>query len=164
MNHRYFLRHGIAVDPGAPGLLDDDRPLLPKGEARIRQIARGLKDLIVEPDLILTSPLPRARRTAEILAEVLGLQHRLEDADILRAGTPARSVLEWLHAHPEPSLVIVGHNPYLSDLVGLLLGIADDLPPFELKKGGIAALTGDDRHHYQLDWFAPPRLLRRLSH
>src|SRR6267154_2788646 len=96
MMRLYLLRHGIAVAHGTPGVAETDRPLTPKGEKRVRQIAEGLERLGIEPDRILTSPLPRARRTAEIVAEVLGLEDRLEIADALRAGRSAGSIRTWV--------------------------------------------------------------------
>ena len=62
MTHLYIVRHGIAVEPGTPGIPDDERLLTSKGEKRIRQIARGLVRLDLKLDRIVTSPLPRAAR------------------------------------------------------------------------------------------------------
>ena len=61
-----ILRHAIAVPRGTPGIPDDERPLTAKGEQRFRRAARGLARIARRPDAILTSPLPRALRTAEI--------------------------------------------------------------------------------------------------
>ena len=81
MNELYILRHGIAVEPGTPGIPDDERPLTPKGEKRMRQIARGLRKLDLKLDRIVTSPLPRARATAEIVADVLDARDRPGDLE-----------------------------------------------------------------------------------
>jgi phosphohistidine phosphatase len=165
MSQLYLLRHGIAEDRGSPGVPDEERRLTPEGEKRVGQVAKGLRRLKIEPDRIVTSPLPRARRTAEIVAEVLGLEDRLEDADVLRAGTSAGSIREWLRGREESCLMLVGHNPDLTDLLGLLLGISVLSLPFDLKKGGIAALESDDGngHNYQLHWLATPKLIRLLT-
>ena len=72
MTDLYIVRHGIAVEPGTPGIPDDERPLTAKGEKRMRQIAQGLRKLDLKLDRIVTSPLPGRRTTAEIIAEVLG--------------------------------------------------------------------------------------------
>jgi phosphohistidine phosphatase len=162
MTRLYLLRHGIAVPHGTPGVPEDDRPLTAKGEKRVRQVARGLVKLELEPDRIVTSPLPRAHRTAEIVAEVLGLEDRLEVADVLRGGAGAPSIREWLRGRQEPELMLVGHNPDLTDLLGLLIGVSANPLPFELKKGGVAALQSDDGEHFSLTWLATPRLIRRL--
>jgi phosphohistidine phosphatase len=163
----YVLRHGIAVPPGTPGIPEDERPLTPKGQKRMREIARGLCRLELELDGIVTSPLPRALQTAEIVARALDCEDRLETADILKAGRDAMSIRGWLRERGDKRLMIVGHNPSLSDLVTLLvLGTARlQLPVCELKKGGIAALrvstVSPDR--YDLDWVSTPGLIRRLA-
>ncbi len=165
MTELFILRHGIAVPHGTPGYSDDERPLTPKGERRMRQVGRGLTALQLNLERIVTSPLPRARRTAQIVAQELGLIDKLEPATALAAGADAQSVRDWLRERSEDRLMIVGHNPALSDLVGLLiLGDVDKLP-FELKKGAIAALSSTPRSlpHFELDWTAPPALLRRLG-
>ena len=165
MNELYILRHGIAVPYGSPGMADDDRPLTPEGEQRMKQIGRGLAAIELQVDRIITSPLPRARRTAQIVADKLDMTDRLESSDILRAGTDATAIRDWLLERNENRLMIVGHDPAFSELVGLmLLGEVGKLP-LELKKGGMAALTKavDTDSRFQLDWIAPPRLLRRLD-
>ena len=161
MTHLILVRHGIAISEPAPGMVDDDRPLTEKGESRMGEIAGGLDRLKVKLDRIITSPLPRARRTAEIVAEVLGIEDRLENADELRAGRSAASILKWVEARPEERIMIVGHNPSFSDLVGVLAGVKRDASAFELKKGGAASFRrlGEG---YRLDWLATPRVLRRL--
>ena len=63
-----LIRHAAAVPRGTPGIPDDERPLTPKGKAKFRVAARGLARIARRPDVLLTSPLPRARATAEIAA------------------------------------------------------------------------------------------------
>lgn len=165
MNELYILRHGIAVPHGTPGVADDDRPLTPEGEQRMKQIGRGLAAIELEVDRIITSPLPRALRTAQIVADKLDMTDRLECSNILRAGTDATTIRDWLLRRTENRLMIVGHDPAFSDLVGLLLLGEVGKLPLELKKGGMAALSSSagSGSRFQLDWIAPPRLLRRLE-
>jgi phosphohistidine phosphatase len=167
MKDLYILRHGIAVEPGAPGIPDDQRPLTPKGIKRMHQVARGLRRLDLKLDRIITSPLPRARATAEILAEALDAEGLLETVDVLRAGTDAATVGNWLRARSEDRVMIVGHNPALTDLVTLLvLGATRPQPQVcELKKGGIAALKPSTiaPERFELVWVATPGLIRRLA-
>src|SRR5262249_54868870 len=111
MKELYILRHGIAVEPGTPGIPDDERPLTPKGRRPIREIGRALRRRDLPLDRIVTSPLPRASATAEIAAEELGVEDRLETADVLRAGSDARAIRDWLRQRTENCLMIVGHNP-----------------------------------------------------
>ena len=164
MTHLYVVRHGIAVEPGTLGIPDDDRLLTAKGEKRIRQIARGLVRLDLELDRIVTSPLPRARATAEIIADVLDARKIIEISNVLQTGSAAATIERWLRERTEERLMIVGHNPTLSDLVSLLV-LGAIQPAFcDLKKGGIAALTRSPAASglYEVNWIAPPRLIRGL--
>jgi phosphohistidine phosphatase len=167
MKELYILRHGIAVEPGTPGIPDDERPLTPKGRKRMHEIARGLRRLDLQLERIVTSPLPRARETAKIAAEELDAENLLETADVLTSGSDVASISNWLRERTEDRLMIVGHNPDLSDLITLLvLGRRKPGPLIcDLKKGGIAALqpstASPDR--YDLLWVATPRLIRRLA-
>jgi phosphohistidine phosphatase len=165
MKELYIVRHGIAVEHGAPGIPDDERPLTSKGEKRMRQIAQALVKLELKLDRIVTSPLPRARATAEIIALALEAQARLENANILRAGTAAASIQGWLRDRTEDRLMVVGHNPGLSELVALLVMGKTQPQICDLKKGGIAALapTGPSNDRFEIAWIATPRLLRDLA-
>lgn len=158
-----ILRHGIAVEHGTPGIADDDRPLTPKGEKRMREIAAGFVEIGLELDRIITSPLSRARRTAEIVAEALGLEDRLETTPVLRAGGAARSAADWLRDRSDDRLMIVGHNPMLDELLSILVLGAPHALPFSLKKGAAASLRRwtENPDRFDIAWLAPPRLLRR---
>jgi phosphohistidine phosphatase len=160
----YLVRHGIAVDPGTPGIPDDERPLTPKGEKRMKQVARGLRALDLKLDRIVSSPLPRASKTAAIIAETLDARGILEISNVLQAGTPAATVLRWLRERTEDRLMLVGHNPTLSDLVSLLVLGSAQPRICDLKKGGIAALTQTvaAKDLYDVNWLATPRLFREL--
>jgi phosphohistidine phosphatase len=163
MERLYVVRHGLALPHGTPGVPDDERPLTPPGESRMQVIGRGLRRLGVRPERILTSPLPRARRTAEILADHLGVKPVLEDDDQLRAGASPEGLAEWLRTREETRLMIVGHNPDFSDLVARLLGMNGEAGIIDLKKGGIAALAVEGENRYRLLWVATPRVFRKLS-
>lgn len=116
-------------------------------------------------DRILSSPLPRALKTAEIVADVLGLSAILETADALAANRDAASICEWLPTRTENRVMLVGHNPSLSEMIGLLVtGGLGPPSPCELRKGGIAALQSSPGQGMgmRLDWLARPRLLRKL--
>jgi phosphohistidine phosphatase len=165
MNELYILRHGIAIARGTPGVPDPERALTPKGERRLKEIGRGLARIKLDPERIITSPLPRARRSAEVVAEELDLLDRLENSLILHADSEAPAIRDWLRERTENRLMIVGHNPALSELISLLLLGEGPTLPLDLKKGALAVLctTPLSRDRFQLDWTAPPRLLRRLG-
>ncbi len=109
---------------------------------------------------IATSPLPRALKTAQIVADVLGKPDLVEVFDELRADRDAASIRAWIATRQESRLMIVGHNPSLSNLLALLTTGDEHLGFCDLRKGGIAALTGDPRGLYQVDWIARPKLFR----
>ncbi len=163
MNELYLLRHGIAVDPASSRMPDEARPLTEKGIKRMNQIAGGLRALDLQLDAIVSSPLVRARETAEIVAGVLGMQHRLETSNVLATGSDPAAIERWLRQRAEGRLMLVGHNPTLSDLVSLLVVGSRMSPVCDLKKGGIAALSRRQESSglYELTWLAPPKLLRR---
>ena len=163
MDRLYLLRHGIAVPSGTPGYVDDQRPLTPEGEEHVKEVARGLRRLGLGLDRIATSPLPRALRTAEIVAKVLKAEGLLEESDALRADRDAASIAAWIRARPESRLMVVGHDPAISELVGLLTLGASNRPLCQLRKGGVAALRAHPDGGLRLDWLARPRLLRRLA-
>src|SRR5262245_13528958 len=115
------LRHAIAVASGTPDIEDRDRPLTPRGRKRFSKAARGLTCILPAPDAILTSPLPRARETAEIAAEAWGGVTPVEEPRL--ADGHSDDVLRDLPQHGEDALVaIVGHEPDVSRLLGRLVG------------------------------------------
>ena len=160
MNQLYLLRHGLAVPYGTPDVDDDDRPLTPEGERRVRSVARALKRLKIKLDRIVTSPFPRAHRTAEIVAEVMGRMDLIEVVDELQAHRDAASIQNWLQTRTEERLMVVGHNPSLSQLLGRLV-VGPDHPSIgDLHKAGVAALRSDGGDLYRIDWIARPKLFR----
>lgn len=163
MRQIYVLRHGIAYPHGTSRFEDDDRPLTSKGRRRMVQVARGLLRLKVCPERILTSPLPRARETSQIVAKGLGLADRLEVADELRPNRSADSIRDWLSGQEGEIVMIIGHNPAFSELISLLpIGRVAPIVR-EVKKGGVACFSVDDGGTFRLEWLAPPRLIRRLG-
>ena len=91
------------------------------------------------------------------------MSDRLETADALRAEEDAAAIRDWVQTRPETRLMLVGHNPSLTDLIGLLITGGDGPVPCELRKGGIATLVSNADGGYRLGWLARPRLLRLLS-
>src|SRR5262249_48986664 len=133
-----IIRHAAAVPHGTPGIADDERPLTPKGEAKFRVAARGLARIVERPDVLLTSPLPRASATPGRTPRAFQrIEPRVEPA---RAHGGVDAILTALHQQPREAMVtIVGHEPVLGALVGRLLGAPDD-GQFPFKKGGAALL------------------------
>lgn len=145
---------------GTPNISDDDRPLTPDGERRVRLVARAMKRMKVKFDKVATSPLPRAQRSAEILAEVYNKLDRLENFEELRPDRSAPSVAEWVRSRGEARLVVVGHNPWISLLLGELTLGPNHPPLADLRKAGIAAMKADPDGRFEIDWLARPKLFR----
>jgi phosphohistidine phosphatase len=157
----YLLRHGIAVPHGTRNVSEDDRPLTADGEAEVELVARALKRLRVDPERVVTSPLPRAQRTAEIVVARLGRPDALAIDEVLRPGSPAGAIRAWLVAQPDADLMLVGHNPNLTELLLVLIGLPEDSPAIELKKAGAACLERGEGGT-ELRWLTTPKWARRL--
>ena len=131
----YFLRHGVAVDAEVWDGLDSQRPLTPDGIARMKRQAKAMQRLGIVPDSIVSSPLLRAKQTAEIVAQRFDLGGRLyEDArlgldfsvDALRAVVEERA--------GSGAVMLVGHEPSMSETIVQIIGGGR----IDLKKGGLA--------------------------
>jgi phosphohistidine phosphatase len=158
-----MIRHATAVPRGTPDMPDDERPLTKRGERRFRRAAEGLARLVKRPDTLLSSPLPRARRTAEIAAKAWGEVEVQEEPAL--AGGSFDQIATALSRIPAESMVaIVGHEPDLSSLLGRLLGTSR-AERITFKKGGAALADVPGRLHEggTLAWYVPPRILRRLA-
>jgi phosphohistidine phosphatase len=157
----YLVRHAIADERGAAFPDDTRRPLTAKGRDRFREVVDGLRAADVVVDLILTSPLVRARQTAELLAEGLEPAPPIRDTDALAPGGTPASLAAVLARSRQTRIACVGHEPGLGELAAHLAGAARPLP---FKKGGVCRLDLDGPEGpARLVWFAPPKLLRRRS-
>ena len=159
----YVVRHAIAVDEGTSDYgSDSERPLTDKGRKKMRQIAKGLRNLGVEFDLILSSPYVRARETAEILGDVFKMKKKIAFSEnLIPMAEPDLLIAEINENHSVDSLALVGHEPHLSSLVGLLTAEGTKLD-ITLKKGGVCCLSADDlhhEHHATLEWLLTPGIL-----
>jgi phosphohistidine phosphatase len=163
MTNLILFRHGIAVPRGTPDMEDAERSLTPKGERRTRQVVRGLRPFLRGVERILTSPLPRALRTAEIVADVLKISSVLEVTDELLPEAEPREMRAFVEKRQERGVMLVGHNPNLSDLLASLVSGKPRGGPFELKKAGAASLRRGQDGTYNLDWLLPPKVARRLD-
>lgn len=157
----YILRHGIAVEHGAAGYEnDDERPLTSKGERKVWMIADAMKALEISFDLILSSRLVRARETAEIVAEAFKAKKRLELTDTLAPQESAKPLIEFLNEQGAvDDVLLVGHEPFLSRLVSLLIS-GNSHTWVLLKKGGFCKLSTDELKNGQcatLEWLLTPK-------
>jgi phosphohistidine phosphatase len=157
-----IIRHAIAVARGTPDIPDDERPLTRRGIRRFQRAAKGLARLVDRPDALLTSPLPRARQTAEIAAKAWG-RIRAENAPAL-AGGAFTDLVTALAPFASATVAVVGHEPDVSSLLGRLIGtpMADRVA---FRKGGAAMVEvpGALEDGGVLAWFLSPRALRKMA-
>jgi phosphohistidine phosphatase len=162
-----MIRHAIAVGEGSPEYDDDSqRPLTDKGKKKMRQIAKGLRAIGVEFDLILSSPYVRATETAEILADVFKMKKEIQFSDnLVPMGNPELLIAEMNEKYTTSSIVLVGHEPFLSALIGLLVSENVHID-MTMKKGGVCRLSSVDLHHTQkatLEWLLTPGILVEIG-
>lgn len=154
-----LLRHGQAQERGAD-IPDADRQLTKKGRYKMNKAALGLQRLLkgCSHVRIWTSPLSRARETAEIMAAALGTTEITEHMAIM-TGDLEKLASGWKEYDDDVCLVVVGHEPYLSAWSSKICGGA-----LSFKKGAAAGFTIDCRKGLEgkLRWFAQPGVLVRL--
>ncbi|MCU0633357.1 MAG: phosphohistidine phosphatase SixA [Gemmatimonadaceae bacterium] len=170
-----LVRHAIAEDRETfvlTGKHDDARPLTPRGDRRMRSVARGLTMLVPRIDVVATSPLVRAQQTASILVRTYA---DVPSAEVLRPLVPGGSAddvmtyleakrAQWREAAAIAVLALVGHEPELGALGARWLAGAPGgwLP---IKKGGVVAIDFAERvadGRGRLVWALPPRVLMDL--
>jgi phosphohistidine phosphatase len=154
----YFLRHGIAADREEWDGDDAQRPLTADGRKSLEREAKTLARLDIEPDRIITSPLARAKETAEIIAQRLDLRDRIVEDDRLAESFDVNRLAEIVRECSDVDcLMFVGHEPDFSRTIGQITGGAR----VDLKKGGIARVDLPDSSTLagELLWLVPPKLL-----
>ena len=162
------IRHAAAEDKdewSRSGKSDDERPLTSDGAKDMAKAAKGLRTLIPEVGLIASSPLARARQTAQIVASALGVNH-VDVTDLLIPDAPFAGFTSWLVGQKEDETVaVVGHEPHLGILITWLLAGIEEAR-VEMKKGAACLIEFDGKPAKGkgvLRWCIPPGLLRRLG-
>ncbi|MBI4265427.1 MAG: histidine phosphatase family protein [Acidobacteria bacterium] len=160
----YLVRHAIAAERGDDWPDDDQRPVTERGIARFKEAVDGLAWLGVTIDEIFTSPLVRARQTADLLSAGLPGKPAIKLLDALSPGQAPASVLAQLaRAARRRRLALVGHEPGLGELAAHLIGAGRAVP---FKKGGVCRVDVESlssRRAGALVWFLTPKMLRRLG-
>jgi phosphohistidine phosphatase len=155
----YIFRHGIAED-AAPGQDDSGRRLTAKGIEKLEKILATAHRAGVQPDKILTSPYARARQTAEVAKQALDFKGELIETEALVPHGNAVELWQQVLRHGDAEeLMVVGHNPLLSDFACFLTGASGY--GIALKKGAMAMLevpTVSPRPQGMLLWLLTARL------
>jgi phosphohistidine phosphatase len=157
----YFLRHGQSVPRSEWDGEDASRPLTEAGISSLAHAAWTLARLKVEPDMLITSPMERAQRTAEIVAPALGLEGKLSTASCLGRGFGMKDLRHLLREHSRAGcIMLVGHNPEFATIIHKLTGAH-----VVLSKGGLARvhLSARKSRSAELVWLLQARELVRLA-
>ena len=153
----YFLRHAEA-NPGAD---DAARELTERGEKQSCQIGKFLQQAGIEFDSAYSSPLVRARQTAELVLKITNgsTAAKLQIVDALTNETAQTGFNRWLGEIPDVKhVLLVGHAPSMPERVRALLGIQGG-EAFDMPKGGLACIKTDDRRLGALKFFISPKIL-----
>jgi|WetSurMetagenome_2_1015567.scaffolds.fasta_scaffold629486_1 phosphohistidine phosphatase len=138
----YLVRHGIAVPRGTPGIDDSSRALTNEGISKMKQIAAGLVRLEHVPEIILSSPLVRARQTTDILLQAFGKEVESEIFPALALEGARRELYRKIGSLGKKQikrLMMVGHQPSLGEIAGeIAFGSSENF--IELKKGGVCTM------------------------
>lgn len=156
------IRHGIAMDRdefAESGESDDLRPLTKEGRREMKDVARWLRKKVKAIDILATSPLVRARETAEIVGNAFDI----EDPEISESLVPDKALEDfeqWCALYADKDVVaVVGHEPHLSSLATWLISGKRE-SRIELKKGGACMIdfeSGAQHDSGTLSWLLTPR-------
>jgi len=150
-----LLRHGKAEDFNIGG--DFSRVLLDRGIEQSRRAARLLRSAGMLPEIVLTSPLIRARQTAEEFCLTAGMPGALIQGWLACGMGPEKAMVELASFKDFKRIAIVGHEPDFSTLVEWLLGVSGGA--VEFKKGAIACLRIQPPSRFgTLRYLVPPKL------
>ena len=160
----FILRHGEAGNRMTVVEKDSERPLTPEGRTEIQEIAKSLKTVGLQTDRIYTSPLRRARETAEIAAKALNIR-TLEEWDELKPdGSRAELYRKLARLEQNSRPILVGHEPYLTSMIGEIIGTTG--AKIVLKKGGIGKVritSFTPRISGELRWLLTPKIITQMS-
>jgi phosphohistidine phosphatase len=155
----YFLRHASAGERKSNLKKDEQRALDREGVAQCNLMGRVLAALDVHVDLILTSPLKRASQTAALVGNEIGYEGKLHQESGLRPEADWEDFRPLLEKNARlDAIMVVGHNPNLSEFLGAVVGRSEDAR-FDLRKGAIARVEMGKRGG-TLDWCLTPRVVR----
>ena len=160
-----LVRHAIAHERNRIRWPNDAlRPLTTAGIRKFRKAASGLAGCLPKGVALLTSPYVRARETAAILSDALGRGKATECGE-LSSGEPTQACFELLRKRKADAVVLVGHEPNLSNFLAAAVCGAGGRMKTDFKKGGAACIefnSGIEPGRATLKWVLPPRVLRDM--
>ena len=160
----YIVRHAIAAERGEEWPDDDKRPLTERGIARFKEGVAGLQWMGAAIDEVFTSPLVRAKQTADLLSAGVDGAPPVKVLAALSPGHEPKEVMGLLaQTAKRRRIAIVGHEPGLGELAAHLIGAGR---PLVFRKGGVCRIDIESltaRQPGSLIWFVTPKVLRRLG-
>ena len=158
----YFLRHASAGEPLANPKKDEKRALDKEGIEQCGYVGRALTALNVQVDTIVSSPLKRCTQTASLVGNELGYEGKLQIDNALRPGAGFADFRKLLEKYSrQEAILVVGHNPNLSQFLGAAISDSGCEASFALKKGAVARV--DMRRTLgTLQWCLTPKVIRTL--
>jgi phosphohistidine phosphatase len=158
----YFLRHASAGEHFVNPKKDEKRALDKEGIEQCGYIGRALAALDVQVDVIVTSPLKRCTQTASLVGNELGYEGKLQLDNGLRPEATLADFRKLLEKYARlEAIMVVGHNPNLSQFLGAMISDSGCEASLELKKGAVAKVEMR-RSSGMLQWCVTPKLLRAL--
>src|ERR1700734_3432594 len=159
----YFLRHASAGEHMLNPKKDEKRALDKEGIEQCGYVGRALAAIDAKVDVIVSSPLKRATQTASLVGNEMGYEGKLQIDPGLRPGATLADFRRLLEKYAQQeSIMVVGHNPNLSQFLGTVISESGCEASVELKKGAVARVDMG-RSSGTLQWCMPPKALRTLS-
>ena len=162
----FILRHGEAEQRVSAGRGDFQRPLTAAGQKEVSDIATSLKDLGIKLDIVISSPLKRAHQTASIVAKTFKIEKKMQDwAELSPEGNRLDLYNKLLQLKQQSSVLVVGHEPYLSKMISEMIFEGNNGGRIDLKKTGLARIrivSSTPKFQGELRWLLTPKLLRNM--
>ncbi len=160
----YFLRHANAGEPKLNPAKDEKRPLDKLGIEQSHDVGRALAAMDITVDSVISSPLRRATQTAAVVANEIGYEDKVITDAALRPGASYEQFQELVSRYNrKDAIMVVGHNPNLTEFLNKVLSGGSNLRAIELKKGMIARVEKIGRKPAVLRWCMPPKLVRSIQ-
>jgi phosphohistidine phosphatase len=162
----FILRHGKAEQRSPTIKSDLRRKLTKEGEKEIEDVADALSSLKIKFNYIITSPLKRAKQTAEIVLKKCKETNSLVEWNELKPESKTNALYEKLSSLKINSTVLlVGHDPFLSSMIGEIITDGKNNCRVILKKGGLAKISLNSlkpKINGELQWLIGPKQIKKL--
>ena len=161
----YFLRHANAgLKQFSDAVKDEKRPIDKIGEAQSHDVGRALAFIGVTANVIISSPLTRAMQTADIVAQEIGYEEKIVVDSALRPEATFEQFKALVNRHKDKAAVmVVGHDPSMTEFVNRALSGGTPLAAIEMKKGGVAKVEKELRRPAVLRWLMTPKVVQRVQ-